>query len=222
MRIQGELHKLGIRVGTSTVRRVLKAHGLDPSPRRDGPSWSEFLRAQAHGIIATDFFIVETVWLKTLYVLFFIELSTRRVHMAGVTAHPDSSWVTQQARNLFIVREDDSFSPRFLIHDRDSKFTGPFDEVCASEGIQIIGAPYRAPRANAFAERWVLTVRSECLDWILIRSRGHLERVLRDYVDHYCREWPIGDSISRYPSNVATRRSAAVRFDWNAATSSVG
>ncbi len=110
MRIQGELHKLGIRVGTSTVRRVLKDHGLQPAPRRDGPSWSEFLRAQAHGIIATDFFTVETVWLKTLYVLFFIELSTRKVHMAGVTANPDSSWVTQQARNLFIVREDDPFS----------------------------------------------------------------------------------------------------------------
>lgn len=191
MRIQGnELRKLGIRVGATTVQRVLKAHGLDPSPRREGPSWSEFLRAQAHGIIPCDFFTVETVWLKTLYVLFFIELSTRKVHMAGVTAHPDSSWVTQQARNLFIAREDDSFSPRFLIHDRDSKFTGPFDEVCVSEGIQIIRTPYRAPRANAFAERWVLTVRSECLDWILIRSRRHLERVLRDYVDHYCRERP--------------------------------
>lgn len=182
MRIQGELRKLGIRVGATTVRRVLKNHGLEPAPRREGPSWSEFLRAQAHGIIACDFFTVETVWLKTLYVLFFIEISTRKVHLAGVTAHPDSTWVTQQARNLFITRED---GPRFLLHDRDCKFTGPFDDVFESEGTRVIRTPHRAPRANAFAERWVLTVRRECLDWMLVHNRRHLERVLRDYINHY-------------------------------------
>jgi putative transposase len=188
VRIKGELKKLGIRVGTSTVQRILDAHGLKPAPRRKGPSWSEFLRAQAHGIIACDFFTVETVWLKTLYVLFFSELSTRKVHLAGVTRHLDSAWVTQQARNRMVVDNDPP--PFFLIHDRDSKFCGPFEEVFKAEGIRVIRTPYRAPRANAFAERWVLTVRTECLDWILIRTRRHLEQVLREYVDHYDRARP--------------------------------
>lgn len=161
-----------------------------PEPRRDGPSWSQFLRAQAHGIIACDFFTVETVRLKTLYVLFFIELCTRKVHLAGVTAHPDSAWVTQQARNRMIVRDDDSAPLRFLIHDRDCKFSGAFDEVFSAGGTEVIRTPYRAPRANAFAERWVLTVRTECLDWILIRSQRHLDRVLRDYIKHYGRARP--------------------------------
>jgi putative transposase len=141
-------------------------------------------------MIACDFFTVETVWLKTLYVLFFIELSTRKVHLAGVTAHPDSVWVTQQARNLMIVLDHDSSPPRFLIHDRDSKFSGPFDEVLSAGGTEVIRTPYRAPRANAFAERWVLTVRTECLDWILIRSRRHAELVLRNYIEHYRRARP--------------------------------
>lgn len=185
VRIQGELRKLGVRVGATTVRRILKYRGLEPAPRRDGLTWSEFLRAQDRGIIATDFFTVETVRLKTLYVLFFIELSTRKVHLAGVTAHPDSAWVTQQARNLSITREGDWSRPRFLIHDRDSKFTAPFDEAFESEGAKVIRTPYRAPRANAFAERWILSARTECLDWILIRGRRHLELVLRDYVKHY-------------------------------------
>ena len=158
VRIQNELHKLGVRVGAGSVRRILKAHGLEPAPRRDGPSWAEFLRAQAHGIVACDFFTVETFWLKTLYVLFFIELSTRKVHVAGVTAHPDSVWVTQQARNMSIRRSDYSPPPRFLIHDRDSKFTGPFNEVFESEGTKIIRTPYRARRANAVAG----TLGSDC------------------------------------------------------------
>jgi hypothetical protein len=131
LRIQGELRKLGIRVGATTIRRLLRAHGLGPAPRRGGPTWSEFLRAQARGILATDFFTVETIRLKTLYALFFIELSTRRVHLAGVTARPDSAWVTQQARNLAIdERLEDA---RFLLHDRDSKYSGPFDEVFRTE-----------------------------------------------------------------------------------------
>lgn len=212
VRIQGELKKLGIRVGNSTVQRILKAHGLKPAPRRDGPSWSEFLRAQAHGIIACDFFSVETVWLKTLYVLFFIELSTRKVHLASVTAHPDSMWVTQQARNLMIVLDHFSAPPHFLIHNRDSKFSGPFDEVFSAGGTEVIRTPYRAPRANAFAERWVLSARTECLDWIPIRSRRHLERVLRGTLTTTVGLGLIGGSISRHPSHVATRPSARARF----------
>jgi putative transposase len=128
---------------------VLRRHSLGPAPRRSGPSWSEFLRAQAHGVLAFDFFTVETAWLRTWYVLFAIELGSRRVHVLGVTRNPDSAWVTQQARNLAVgelLREI-----RFVIRDRDSKFSGPFDEVVRTEGTQIIKTPVRAPRANAFA-----------------------------------------------------------------------
>ena len=146
-RIRGELLKLGIRVSATTVRTILLRHGLDPAPRRSGPTWTEFLRSQASGIWATDFFTVETVGLKTLYVLFFIELSTRRVHLAGVTEHPDSAWVTQQARNLAI---DERLSGvRFLVRDRDAKFSGPFDAVLRAEGVRVIRTPVRSPKANA-------------------------------------------------------------------------
>jgi len=188
VRIQGELRKVGVRVGASTIRRILRAHGLGPAPRREGPTWSEFLRSQAHGVLATDFFTVETIRLKTLYVLFFIELHTRRVHLAGVTVHPDSAWVTQQARNLAI--EGNLERTSLLIHDRDSKYCGPFDEVFRTEGVALIRTPFRAPRANAFAEGWVRTVRAECLDWTLVRGRRHLERVLRTYTSHYNRGRP--------------------------------
>jgi putative transposase len=187
-RTRGELLKLGIRVSATTVRTILLRGGLDPAPRRAGPSWTEFLRSQASGILATDFFTVETIGLKTLYVLFFIELSTRRVHPAGVTAHPDSAWVTQQARNLAIGERLSGV--RFLLRDRDAKFPGPFDAVLRAEGVRVIRTPVRAPRANAFAERFVRTVRQECLDHVLIYGRRHLERVLQTYVAHYLHERP--------------------------------
>jgi putative transposase len=183
VRIQGELRKLGIRVGASTIRRVLRRAGLGPAPRRTGPSWSEFLRAQGRGVLACDFFTVETVFLKTLYVLFFIELSTRRVHVAGTTDRPDSAWVTQQARNLSIAgRLEDR---HLLLRDRDAKFSGPFDEVLRTEGLSVVRTPARAPRANAVAERWVGSVRRECLDHVLIFGRRHLHRVLGAYAEHY-------------------------------------
>jgi len=146
-RIRGELVKLGIRVSATTVRTILLRHGLDPAPRRTGPTWTEFLRSQASGILAFDSSTVQTVALKTLYVLFFIELSTRRVHVVGVTAHPDSAWVTQQARNLAI--DERLGDLRFLVRDRDAKFSGPFDEVLRTEGVRIIRTPIRAPRASA-------------------------------------------------------------------------
>ena len=183
VRIQGELRKLGVRVASSTVRSLLRRSGLGPAPRRDGPSWSEFLRAQANGIVACDFFTVETVWLRTLYVLFWIEVGSRRVHLAGVTANPGGPWVTQQARNLAV--EERLGNVRYLIHDRDSKFTGQFDAVFASEGVRVIETPVRAPKANAFAERWVRTARRECLDHVLVIGRRHLERTVREYVRHY-------------------------------------
>ena len=188
LRIQGELKKLGVSVSATGICSVLRRHGLPPAPRRDGPSWKEFLTQQAAGIMACDFFCVETVWLKTLYVLFFIELSTRRVHLAGVTAHPDSAWVTQQARNL--AMEDRLAGTRFLIRDRDAKYSGPFDEVFRSEGVRVIRTPIRSPKANAFAERFVRTVRRECLDHILVFGERHLERILREYVRHYNKERP--------------------------------
>jgi len=145
VRIRGELAKLGIRVSATTIRMLLRRHGLGPAPRRSGPTWSQFLRAQAHGILACDFFTVETVFLKTLYVFFFIELGTRRVHLAGVTAHPDSAWVTQQARNLSWDVVDNKAFFRFLIRDRDCKYTASFDEVFRSDGTQVIPTPIRAP-----------------------------------------------------------------------------
>jgi len=187
-RIRGELLKLGIRISATTVRTILLRSGLNPAPRRGGPTWTQFLRSQAAGILATDFFTVETIGLKTLYVLFFIELSTRRVRLAGVTEHPDSAWVTQQARNLAI--EERLSGVRFLVRDRDAKFSGSFDAVLRAEGVRVIRTPIRAPRANAFAERFVRTVRRECLDHLLIYGRRHLERVLQTYVAHYLQERP--------------------------------
>jgi putative transposase len=187
-RIQGELRKLGVTVSATAIRSLLKRHGLTPAPRREGPSWKEFLACQASGILACDFFTVETVWLRTLYVLFFIELSTRRVNLAGVSAHPRSAWVTQQARNLAI--EGRLGEIPFLIRDRNAKFSGPFDEVFRSEGVRVIRTPIRSPKANAFAERFVKTVRRECLDHVLIFGERHLQRILEEYFTHYNKERP--------------------------------
>jgi transposase InsO family protein len=207
VRIQGALRKLGIRVGASTIRRILRRAGLGPAPRRTGPTWSEFLRAQSRGVLACDFFTVETVFLRTLYVLFFIELSTRRVHVAGTTSGPDSAWVTQQARNLSITgRLEDKHA---LLRDRDSKFSGPFDEVLRTEGLTVVKTPIRAPRANAVAERWVGSVRRECLDHILIFGQRHLERVLVAYALHYNRARPHR-SLDLYPPDPAPATQAAV------------
>ena len=184
-RIQGELVGLGIRIAASTVWEILRREGIEPAPRRLDSSWREFLRRQAASILECDFLTVDTVFLKRFYILFFIELQSRRVHLAGVTAKPDSAWVTQQARNLIMRLDDEGISVRFLIRDRDSKFTRDFDEVFRSECIHVIKAPVRAPRARAHAERWVGSVRRECLDRLLIVGRRHLERVVRVYALHY-------------------------------------
>jgi putative transposase len=159
---------------------------LDPAPRRVATTWRAFLRQQATGIMACDFFTVDTVWLRRLYVLFFIELGTRRIHLAGVTAHPDGPWVTQQARNLrLMLGNQGSRRLRVVLRDRDAKFTRAFDDVFGAEGAQVLITPVQAPNANAHAERWIRTVRAECLDWLLIVGRSHLEQVLRVYVEHY-------------------------------------
>jgi len=187
-RICGELAKLGIHVSPTSIRRLLSHAGLEPAPRRAGPSWREFLGAQAASIVACDFFTVESVLLRRYYALFFIGHGSRRVWLAGCTANLTGAWVTQQARNLGLDFSEQGV--RFLIRDRDSKYSGPFDEVFRSEGIRIVKTPVRAPKANAIAERFVRTVRAECLDWLLILNCRHLERVLRVYVDHYNHERP--------------------------------
>ena len=189
-RIQGELLHLGVRLSATVIRTTLRRHGLDPAPRRAATTWRAFLRQQAAGIVACDFFTVDTVWLRRLYVLFFIELDTRRVHLAGVTANPDGQWVTQQARNLLLVLGEQGRRARFVLRDRDAKFSRTFDEVFRSDGAEVLLTPVQAPRANAYAERWVRTVRAECLDWLLVVSRGHLEQILRVYVQHYNRHRP--------------------------------
>jgi transposase InsO family protein len=184
-RIQGELVTLGMPLSASSVWNVLHRHGIEPAPRRASVSWQEFLRQQAAAILECDFFTVETLWFRRFYVLFFIELSRRRVYLAGITANPDGTWVVQQARNLIMALAEQGQSHRILIRDRDSKFTAAFDEVFRSEGLKLIKTPIAAPRAKAHAERWVGSVRRECLDRTLIVSRRQLETVLREYVTYY-------------------------------------
>jgi len=183
-RIVGELKGLGVALSATTVRTVLvEAHVL-PAPERGGMSWRAFLRQQAATALACDFLTVETAFLQRIYVLFFISLATRRIEYVACSSNPDGNWTAQQARNLLMQRgEDQPF--RLLIHDRDSKFGGGFDDVFRSEGVRVIRTPVRAPNANAYAERWVRTVRADCLDHLLIFGRRHLERVLRVYLRHY-------------------------------------
>jgi transposase InsO family protein len=205
LRIVGECRKLGVTVCATSVRTILRRHRLGPAPRRGGPSWTEFLRAQASAMLACDFLTVETVGLTRLYVFFTIELERRRVHLLGVTACPTGAWVSQAARNLLMDLNERAGRFRFLIRDRDAKFTAAFDAVFAATGIEAVKIPPRAPKANAFAERWVRTVRTECLDWLLIWNRRHLENVLAAYVEHYNTDRPIEASTWACPSHRASR-----------------
>jgi transposase len=166
-RIQGELARLGHAIAASTVWEILHAAGIHPAPRRAGPSWRQFLSAQAHAIIACDFLVVETVLLKRLYVLVFIEHGTRRLHLGGVTARPNGAWAVQQARNLAMDLEDRIGTLRFLIHDRDPVFTAAFGEMFKAEGLRIITTLPRTPRMNAIRERVIGTLRRELLDRLL-------------------------------------------------------
>jgi putative transposase len=161
-RIQGELQQLGMQVSATATRTTLRRHGLDPAPRRAPTTWQALLRQQPAGIVAGDCFTVDTIWLRRLSVLFFIELDTRWVHLAGVTPNPNGAWISHR-RNLLLALDERRRRVRFLLRDRGAKFCRGFDDVFGSEGVKVLLTPVQAPNANAYAERWIRTVRTECL-----------------------------------------------------------
>jgi putative transposase len=184
-KINGELLKRGFTVDPTTVKNILHRHRLSPALQRGKTSWGTFLKHYREQLLACDFFTVETIHLQTLYGLCFIELGSHRVHLADGTVNPDNTWVTQQARQLVWQLDETKTPTRFLIHDSDSKFTTNFDQVFVSESIEIVRTLFRAPKANAIAERWVRSVRHECLDHLLILDQRHLKHVLKAYTDYY-------------------------------------
>ena len=198
-RIHGELTKLGVTVAPSTVREILHAAGIDPAPRRSGPAWRQFLHVQAAGILAVDFLHVDTVLLRRLYVLVFIEHGTRRMHLGGVTANPAGEWTVQQARNLALTPGERFESIRFLIRDRGSNFTDSSGAVFQATGARIVRTAVQAPRMNAICERLAGTLRRELLDRVLILGERHLRAALAEYQVHYNTARPHQGIAQRVP-----------------------
>jgi len=184
-RIHGELAGLGLKAAPSTVWQILKDAGVNPAPRRDGPSWAQFLRSQAQGILALDFFTADLLNGAKVYVLAVIEHGTRRIRILGATEHPVQSWVVQQARNLLMDLEDAGMSVKFILHDRDASFTAAFDAVFESAGARVVRSAVQAPRMNSIMERWIGSCRRELLDRTLVWNQRHLMIVLREYGDFY-------------------------------------
>jgi transposase InsO family protein len=184
-RVQGELLRLGHPIAASTVWQILHDAGIDPAPRRAGPTWRQFLTAQARGILAADFVYVDTVLLRRVYALVVIEHGIRRAHLAGVTAHPDGAWTTQAARNFLTDLGQRAASVKFLIRDRAGQFSSSFDAALTAEGIRIVASPPQSPKANAICERFFGTLRRELLDRLLIVNEHHLHKVLTEYLRHY-------------------------------------
>ena len=182
-RIHGELAGLGHHLASSTVWNILKAAGIDPAPERSEVTWSQFLHSQA--AVACDFFTVDTALLRRYYVLFFIHLPTREVFFAGVTVNPTGAWTTQAARNLFLQHDRQLAGSRTLVRDRGSQFVDAFDEIFRTQGFKILKSPVRTPVANAFAERWIGSIRRELLDRTIVWNQRQLERVVVDYIEHY-------------------------------------
>ncbi|MEV6487779.1 integrase core domain-containing protein [Actinoplanes sp. NPDC051633] len=199
-RIQGEPVRLGRQIAASTVWKILHRAGTDPAPRRAGPTWKQFRTVQARTVVACDFFTVDTVFFKRIYVFFSLELASRRVHVVGVTAHPTGGWVVQQARNLLMELDQRVDGLRFLLRDRDAKFTAGFDAVFTAADMEVIHTPPQTPRANAHAERWVGTVRRECTDRLLVIGERHLAAVLAEYARHYHQHRPHR-SLEQRPPN---------------------
>jgi len=202
-RIKGELIKLGHKVAATTIRSVLIRARIPPAGKRSGLSWKKFLAAHAQTLIATDMFTVDTVLFKRLHVIFFLRLASRRIMAATATSEPGEHWVTQQARNLSMKLVDEDISLTVVIHDHDSKYPKKFDAVFEADGARVILTPLMAPLANSFAERWVGSIRRECLDWMLIASERHLATVLREYCAHYNEERPHRSLALDPPSGAA-------------------
>ncbi len=209
----GAVLKLGHKIGRSTIRDILKRQHVPPAPERvkKGSNWGTFLSHYRQHFLACDFFTAETAWLRTLYVFFFIELGSRRVHFAGCTAHPTAEWVTQQARQLTWTLPDEQKPMRFLIRDRDAKFTPRFDTVFEAEGIEIVRTPYRVPQANAFAERWIRSARAAVLDRVLIMSEAHLRRVMVEYIAYYNQRRPHQGIEQRCPIPIDSHSAGPVK-----------
>jgi putative transposase len=212
-RVQGELVKLGHSIAASTVWQILHAAGIGTAPRRTGPTWKQFLTAQARGILAVDFVHVDTVLLQRVYALILIEHGTRRVHLAGITAHPDSAWTAQAARNLLMNLGRRVTTVTFLIRDRAGQFTGSFDAVFTAEGIRILLSPPQAPRANAICERIIGTLRRELLDRLLIINEHHLRQVLTEYLEHYNTARPHRGLGQLTPAQADTRPPEPVNLE---------